>query len=165
MRRIELKSFTCKCGHISTAPDAVNSYAHQMDEVAIEPLEDVDVPARMEELKAKHPGNTFSTRTEGAFRVTRIARSYAKAEFDGDKITKADHIVLKCPECDGVLYDVRFNTVELRKQRIEEDKKNALATALEQIKAQGGDIDETQALLKAGLRKTIVNGQVKIIKV
>lgn len=185
MRQIDLACIECvKCGHRSTAPEAINSYGHQMEIYAVEEIKReekeqlvdgkltkiiVEVDSTLEDqqkkqqIEGEHPGNVITARKEGDKKVWRFARSYCKAEFDKTSLEESDNIILKCPQCDQELYRAKWVTAEQRKQKIEEEKKRALAEAIRLIKAQGGDISETEALRKAGLKKVVVGGEVRIV--
>ncbi len=61
------------------------------------------------DLEKKMPSNSISVITAGnGTRVVRIARSYAKATFDKTVLEESDHIVLNCPNCNQLLYEVFY---------------------------------------------------------
>lgn len=125
MREINIAHFTCvRCGHRSTTPEAINAIAHQMDTYAVLPAtglpNQVAEQARIATLQAKHKGNAFTIETRSKphptipsqqvpdIKTIRIARSYAKAEHDATELAESNHITLKCPQCDAVLYEVTW---------------------------------------------------------
>jgi hypothetical protein len=128
MRSIDIAWFEClNCGHRSTPPAAVNAIPHQMEVIEVyrgrvvdDPLAEggkrAEIPtianeaAHKAQLEQKYQGNTVIIRNEGIDRVVRLARSYAKAEHDKTELAESDHITLKCPQCDNILYDVRWDS-------------------------------------------------------
>lgn len=188
--RIDLASFTCSnCGHRSTAPDAVNAFAGQMEERAAAELSpslprgettiDADTESKIADLKQRYKGNDFvvetrmkpdpddKTKSVIDKKIVRFVRSYANVkEQSGSALEDSDHIVLACPQCGAQLYEVTDKRLLAAKHKEwqQNEKRRALAEALELIKKQGGDIDEVEALRKAGLQKIkLPQGGFKII--
>ena len=61
-------------------------------------------------MQAKHRGNNVTFRKEGHNRTAVVLeRSYAKVtQQDATELSESKHIVLACPECDTLLYEVYF---------------------------------------------------------
>lgn len=132
-RRIDVAWFEClECGHRCTAPEAINSIPHQMETFAVLPAKDLPKEAeqgRIAQLQARHRGNTFTIQTRSKIdpkdntktipdtKVIRVARSYAKTmHLPGAAVLEESHwIMLKCPQCDAVLYEVSWE--KPRRQR------------------------------------------------
>jgi len=113
LARIDVASFTCpRCAHRSTAPEAINAFAQQMElyekkAASSDMIDSAAAVLRKQELEGIHPGNTVLIRREGNEDVTRFERSYAKITLqDKTELSESDHIVLACPQCDTVLYEV-----------------------------------------------------------
>lgn len=117
MRRIDIAFFTCKCGHRSTPPEAINAFAGEMEVYEKIPVikekdgkvkSAIDDDKRKKEVEGKCKGNSCHAKIEGEETVLRIARSYCKATHDKTELAESDHIVLSCPNCDRVLYEVHY---------------------------------------------------------
>ena len=114
--RIDIAYFTCgNCGHRSTPPDAINAFGNEMEVYEKIPLKKendklvsaLDKNKKKSDVEKKFKGNKVEIKTEGSEDVVRIERSQAKvATQDATELTEAKHVVLSCPECDEILYEV-----------------------------------------------------------
>jgi hypothetical protein len=96
-------------GRFIDDPLAQGGKRHVIDELPNE-------AAYKAQLEQKYPGNSVIIRNEGGARVVRLSRSYANVQFqDKTELAESDHIILACPQCDEVLYEVKFGR---RKKRM-----------------------------------------------
>lgn len=137
MGRIDIAWFECsKCGHRCTPPDVINIIPHEMEkygEVFSILNDNLELNAyrstiqnKITELQTEHQGNIFTaiesvkTNFDEVIKdkiisievstIFKINRSYAKVLFQSDtELVKSKEITLGCPQCDAVLYEVKFD--------------------------------------------------------
>lgn len=122
MRHIDIAVLECtKCGHRSTPPDAINALPHVMETYEVLPAEKLEnETTKLATLTSEHEGNMFSVETIYAIdpkdetkwiadkKIIKCTRSYAVAIFDKTTLEDSNHITLSCPQCNALLYEVRW---------------------------------------------------------
>lgn len=119
--RVDIASITCSgCGHISTAPDAINGIPNQMENYG--DIDGIHVPDKETEeilrqtLEEQHRGNVFNllavratTTRHSADISINVVRSYCEVAYQSSTaLEESSHIILSCPQCHAQLYEVKW---------------------------------------------------------